>query len=346
MSVYTSLIAGVSLALLHSCTGFKPATFLSHRLSLRLQATLEESVVNKPNLKVPSNAWKWPAAWPFPQDFLDPASDYEPLTSTDPALSGAFYRHAQSFMETEESSLIVGTSFDTSDDRATFPGAEFFSIDGDSPSLTLPFAANSFSTVVFRSGVEHFTKPTEAFTELWRVTKPGGKCFVCFSGKPQLPAPLAPVKMWQTMSDEQKIWITGSYFHYSTLGGWENIEGYDVLGSSGNESLVFANSTSAADQSTAYVVQSAKMVLPSLEELDGTTNQNLSAAMQMRLLGIGNLEADDRKFVSVRLAAQYNASTSDAQKAQLVDSIDRLDSIYSVLKGRQRQSRSSAWKQL
>ncbi|KAJ1434488.1 hypothetical protein B484DRAFT_393963 [Ochromonadaceae sp. CCMP2298] len=197
--------------------------------------------------------------------------------------------------------------------------------------MKLPFASDSFSTVVFRSGVEHFTKPTEVFTELWRVTKPGGKCFVCFTSKPQLPAPLAPVKMWQTMSDEQKIWITGSYFHYSTLGGWENIEGYDILGSTGNQSLVFANSTEAG-QPTAYVVQSAKMVLPPLEELDGSTTQNLSANMQKRLLGMGNLVPDDRKFVSVRLAAQYNASTSDAQKAQLVDSIDRLNSIYSVLK--------------
>ena len=44
-----------------------------------------------------------------------------------------------------------------------------------------------------------------------------------FSSEPNLPEKSAvPIKMWATMTLEQKIWIAGSYFHYSAVDGWDH----------------------------------------------------------------------------------------------------------------------------
>ena len=74
------------------------------------------------------------------------------------------------------------------------------------------------------------------FKELWRVVKPSGICFSWFSSEPNLSEKSAvPIKMWATMTLEQKMWIAGSYFHYSAVDGWENIEACDVIGNSGDK---------------------------------------------------------------------------------------------------------------
>ena len=71
------------------------------------------------------------------------------------------------------------------------------------------------------------------FKEFWRVVKPSGICSSWFSSELSLPEKSAvPIKMWATMTLEQKMWIAGSYFHYSAVDGWENIEACDVIGNS------------------------------------------------------------------------------------------------------------------
>ena len=54
------------------------------------------------------------------------------------------------------------------------------------------------------------------------------------------------------MTLEQKIWIAGSYFHYSVVDGWENIEACDVIGNSGDKNVVF-------DALDAFIVQARKI---------------------------------------------------------------------------------------
>ena len=47
------------------------------------------------------------------------------------------------------------------------------------------------------------------FKELWRVVKPPGICML--QCEPNLPEKSAvPIKMWATMTLEQKMWIAGS----------------------------------------------------------------------------------------------------------------------------------------
>ena len=69
------------------------------------------------------------------------------------------------------------------------------------------------------------------------MVKPSGICLSWFSSEPNLSEKSAvPIKMWVTIL-EQKMWIAGSYFHYSAVDGWENIEACDVIGNSGDKKI-------------------------------------------------------------------------------------------------------------
>ena len=93
------------------------------------------------------------------------------------------------------------------------------------------------------------------FKELWRVVKPPGICML--QCEPNLPEKSAvPIKMWATMTLEQKMWIAGSYFHYSAVDGWENIEACDVIGNSGDKNVVFDALVASGG---AFIVQARKI---------------------------------------------------------------------------------------
>ena len=68
------------------------------------------------------------------------------------------------------------------------------------------------------------------------MVKPSGICFSWFSSEPKLPDKSAvPIKMWATMSLEQKMWIIGGYFHYSAV---DNISIQMIISISGLLSLL------------------------------------------------------------------------------------------------------------
>ena len=93
------------------------------------------------------------------------------------------------------------------------------------------------------------------FKEFWRVVKPSGICMLqCEHNLPEKSA--VPIKMWATMTLEQKMWIAGSYFHYSAVDGWENIESCDVIGNSGDKNVVFDALVASGG---AFIVQARKI---------------------------------------------------------------------------------------
>ena len=93
------------------------------------------------------------------------------------------------------------------------------------------------------------------FKEFWRVVEPSGICML--QCEPNLPEKsTVPIKMWTTMTLEQKMWIAGSYFHYSAVDGWENIEACDVIGNSGDKNVVFDALVASGG---AFIVQARKI---------------------------------------------------------------------------------------
>ena len=204
----------------------------------------------------------------------------------------------------------------------------------DSNAVELPFAKESFDKVVVLSGVEGLVNPKDYFREIWKVLKPGGTCFTFFSTKPMfLEEGSNVIKMWQTMSDEQKIWIAGSYFHYSAVGGWENIEGWDVTGETGSEVMEFKfnNVTEGGEvQRLAYAVQSSKIVFPTIEE-SSTDVESLATYFAKQMLSLKNMVRDDQRFSALRLATRYFDNGTYVPKED--PSFSSLEKIYDVLKG-------------
>ena len=145
-------------------------------------------------------------------------------------------------------------------DRVLFEDGEVGGNDPLTPLLQFhkpkfPQESGTYDVVVVTDGIESLTNPRDVFREIWRVMKPGGRCLVCFSSKPsKLPLRTSPVKMWTTMTNEQKIWIVGSYFQYSAGPGWKKIEGFDAA--QGGGELDFAEGGGAE---SAFVVQAEKI---------------------------------------------------------------------------------------
>lgn len=187
---------------------------------------------------------------------------------------------------------------------------------------------NSFDLIIVSSGVETFLDAREVYRSIWKHLKPGGKCITCFSGKTYTPVEKTK-KMWTTMNDEQKIWIAGSYYHYSAGEGWEGIEGYDLLGSTGGSAMVFDGDKKKNVEGAAYAVTARKLAVSPPGSPDFAA-YNYSKGT---LAGLSaDMDVDDRDYCSLRIATEYDRKETDAERQHLLTSINKLPSIYEILK--------------
>jgi len=261
----------------------------------------------------------------------------------------ALVTHLKRFITSESSVLELSsvTSDVSSEVTAKKSQSTLITINGNNVltnSYSLPFPTASFDHAVISGGIEYVTEPRELFRELWRVLRPGAKCFVTFVDKPQkcsdLTAPLTPLQMWETMTAEQKLWIAGSYFNYSSRFGWENIEGYDLFSSTGAANMVFESPSDA--ENCMYIVQADRTsadILPTLSASRDEVLVYLSACMQgLRNIGTNsNAEAtysqEIMELLTNRLATLFEMSSSSSTKTDILTLYPRrLVQIYDVLK--------------
>lgn len=104
---------------------------------------------------------------------------------------------------------------------------------------------------------------------------------------------------------------------------------YDLLATTGSAGMVFNADLAKQQNSSAFVVQTTKVAFPNPQD------SNFSAAeyIKARCLGLKNLEAEDCRFVSLRLGAEWNRSTSEEERTVLLESDIKLRQIYAILKG-------------
>ena len=298
--------------------------------------------------KVPADAWKWPPVWPFPTDALDvvdsslmpnqPEVKFAESYSSDQGLK--FKEHILANVPNKQSKILeLSSKIDgivTSDSSLGFTDIQHITLKSidktagpesllqvHTPHLSVP--SNSLDVVLVSSGIDLLTNPRDVFREIWRVLKPGGKCQVCFSDKSIADESFKPVKMWTTMTDEQKIWIVGSYFQYSAGVGWNKIEGYDLF-SINSELLVFDEKIDETKDS-AYVVQANKLT----RDFD-SPSFTIYDKISYSLLPSKNLEPDDKEYISLRLAADYEKCESNEQKKEILENVSKLSEIYDTLK--------------
>jgi hypothetical protein len=272
--------------------------------------------------------------WPFPGDFLETSLNVsDDKLATDFTLIDDYIKHYKCFAKESDSVLRLGTKavinrLDENDKEGAFCFEDL-----SSGSVQLPVESNSFDNVIVLSGVEGLMNPKEYYREIWRVLKPGGRSFTFFSSKPLfLSEGTDVIKMWETMTDEQKIWIAGSYFHYSALGGWENIEGWDVTGSTGKEMLAFnVTSTEGEVSRLAYAVQSTKIEFKTMEQSTEDVDA-LGLYFRNQMLSLKNMVGDDRKFTSIRLASRYFKNDKYVA-GKPAPPLDKLEQLYEIIKG-------------
>jgi hypothetical protein len=295
--------------------------------NIRFRTQLHCTPVLQVAPKVPASAWKWPNSWPFPVDFLE-LTEVTPQNQTvlSPAVINTFQQHIQNTLFDGATILELGdskTSFLSACEtkKNTLESFELSKVE-----KTLPYASNTFDRIIISSGIESLSDPRQLFRDIWRVLKPGGTCITCFSGKIYSPYEKS-AKMWTTMNDEQKIWIAGSYYHYSAGMGWEGIEGYDLLGSTGEQKMIFEKDANGLETS-AYVVSAAKILIPTMDSPDFSA-YNYS---KTSLLGYSSLDRDDLEFTALRIDSEFRKLDSSLEKQSLLDSIPKLPSIYEILK--------------
>jgi SAM-dependent methyltransferase len=231
------------------------------------------------------------------------------------------------FIGKDDKVLEIGCAFGKILPADFGSSVEYVELDnGDLDDTLNQYAPALFDKVVVSMGVEYISEPRETFQDVWRVLKPEGQCFVSFKSA-RVPSVLPPIKMWTEMNDEQKIWIAGSYMHYAgSQFGFKNIEGYDILGSTGQKAMEF---TKGEPGETLFVVHGTRAGLPVLDPSNFTSVREYCVST---LRGVRNLKLDDQEFMGLRMAGEYMRAETDEDKNAVLSSAGRLSQIYSVLK--------------
>lgn len=276
----------------------------------------------KPYPKVPASAWKWPVSWPFPSEYLDEVSptDFQEMTHSSRLI---LKNHLMKFVSDNSSTLEVALSSPIFIDSNKFILYDSI-MPSDIHSMESTPRRNIYDNIILTSGVESLTEPRSSFRTIWKALKPGGNCYICFFGKPVNEVKTS-VRMWTTMTDEQKIWIAGSYYRYSINNGWTTIEGYDILNSTSIE-MEFKNSDF---NNSLYAVKATKMPYPNSNE---SSPKVLQEKLAYELLGYEEFDLEDKSFLSSRLAT-FDSLDDTIDSGEISSKIEKIHQIYGAITG-------------
>ena len=139
-------------------------------------------------------------------------------------------------------------------------------------------------------------------------------------------------KQWRDMTDDQHMWVCGSFFQFSAGDGWEKLQGFDISPEEAGDKLnkkegLFDKLKGDTDDGTppgAYVVQATKM-----EELDPTEG-DVESVIRSRMWLMPTLEDRDKKLVAPRLSRAYD-SLDGEDKERMMSHLNSLPAIYESL---------------
>jgi len=264
-------------------------------------------------LKVPATAWKWPGRWPYASDGFDRAEASGSSEAAEAILDAAaketlrehLAKHAPGGVVVEIDATGTGESYVADARRVT--EAEWLTW-----SETTPFEDESVDAVVLLHAAETAQSPRALFRDVWRVLKPGGRCIVAFSSAKFSPARHAAntIKMWKDYNDAQRLYIVGSYFHFSAGApaaglsadglradvwgaGWRNLRGYDYLGS--------ADKTGLLDRMTLDDSKVPLLVVQADKAPPAAPGDGALAVMDAALWLAPHAEIDDKRLFATRL---------------------------------------------
>jgi len=192
-------------------------------------------------------------------------------------------------------------------------------------------ATEPFDAIVMTDVIEYLTSPREVFRSAWYLLKPGGRLMVFFSGKEATQNKFveAKTKAWQDYNDDQHMWMTGSFFHFSAGDGWESLLGFDISPESAMEpddGNPLSKLMKRGKANNLYVIQAVK----------GFQDETIDPENTERSVGslcwmLPTLEDRDKDLVVPRLARAYDTAETDAVKEAIERNIQNLPKIYKAL---------------
>jgi SAM-dependent methyltransferase len=258
-----------------------------------------QSSMPKAVLKVPASAWRWPPLWPFNEDSFAPYDGLYP-ENKELAFLPQFLNY---FNENEISADLKVLAVGIPEEMAADQVGSGWTIQ-KSLKDNVQYPLNNFDTVVVMVGIDSITQPRETIREVWKALKPGGELFLCFMGGNGNGA-VKPVKLWTTTTDEQKIWVVGSYAYYAVPEGWSSIEGYDIVGNSGDKTMVFEKMNDDASPHP-FTVRAKKLDIPTFDltqSFDDIVTQIIP-----RLLPVTNIDNMERKLLAMRMTSSLQGT--------------------------------------
>lgn len=192
-----------------------------------------------------------------------------------------------------------------------------------------------FDAIIMANTIDFLNHPREVFKSSWRVLKPGGIMIVPFLSKDAYDEKFdeAFTKQWRDMSDDQHMWVAGSFFQFSAGEGWEGLNGFDIsppdakkIDDKGNPILDKFKSKDGSVPPGTYVVQANKKSMPM--ELSG--DEDVEEYIKSRLWMMPTLEDRDKKLVVPRLVRAYE-TLDDSESDRMIQHLDSLPKIYASL---------------
>jgi hypothetical protein len=136
------------------------------------------------------------------------------------------------------------------------------------------------------------------------------------------------------MTDDQHMWVCGSFFQFSAGEGWEGLKGFDISpddaskdDEKGNLLAKLQSGNKDGKPPGAYVVQARKGIPPNEVDEDG----DVESFVRSRLWTMPTLEDRDKKLVAPRLARAYESMDSLGDKDLMVRHLDSLPKVYASL---------------
>jgi len=191
---------------------------------------------------------------------------------------------------------------------------------------------DAFDAILMANTIDFINNPREVFKSCWRALKPGGIMIVPFLAKDAYVEKFdeAFTKQWRDMTDDQHMWVCGSFFVFSAGDGWEGLKGFDISPEDArkpDENVLSKITKSNGDAPCrAYVVQARKKFQE--EEID---ENDVEGFINSRLWMLPTLETRDKKLVTPRLARAYDMLETEDEKDRMLQHFDSLPKIYESL---------------
>jgi len=139
-------------------------------------------------------------------------------------------------------------------------------------------------------------------------------------------------KQWRDMTDDQHMWVAGSFFQFSAGEGWEGLKGFDISPEGAKKIDEQEGVLSKLKQSDntappgTFVVQARKNF--EKEEVD---ESDVEGFIKSKMWMLPTLEDRDKKLITPRLARAYDALDTEDDKERMIGHLDSLPKIYASL---------------